>query len=102
MEVPGLGIELELQLPATATATPDLSHVCDLDCSLWQRRILSTLSEARDRSHILKDPSQVPNPLSHKGELLKKSSFERTQTCPLKSCLVVLDACKAPLLPEIL
>ena len=37
MEAPRLGVKLELQLPAyaTATATPDLSHVCNLHCSLW-------------------------------------------------------------------
>ena len=36
LEVPRLGVELELQLLAypTATATPDLSHICDLCCSL--------------------------------------------------------------------
>ena len=42
MEVTRLGVEFELQLPAytTATATPDLSQVCDLHCSSWQRQIL--------------------------------------------------------------
>ena len=50
MEVPRLGVELELQLPAfdTATATRDPNYVCDLHHSSWQRRILNTLSEARD------------------------------------------------------
>ena len=38
MEVPRLGVESELQLLAytTATATPDLSHLCNLHCSLQQ------------------------------------------------------------------
>ena len=38
-----LVVKMELQLPAytTATATPDLSLMCDLCCSLWQRRILT-------------------------------------------------------------
>ena len=67
MEVPSLGVGSELQLPAytTATATPDLSHICDLCCSL--RTILNPLSEARDGTHILMDTSQVLNLLSHNG-----------------------------------
>ena len=67
MEVPRLGVELELQLPAyaTATAMPDLSHICDLHCSFRQHRILNSLSEARDLTHILMDTSWVCNPLSH-------------------------------------
>ena len=61
MEIPRLGIESELQLSAytTATATPDSSHVCDLRHSSWQRQILNPLREARDRTCILMDPSQV-------------------------------------------
>ena len=52
MEVPKLGVQLELQLPAytTATATPDLSRVYDLHHSSQQHRVLSPLSEARDRT----------------------------------------------------
>ena len=67
MEVPRLGVELELQLPAytTATATQDPSCICDLYHSSWQRQILNSLSEARDRTHILMDTSQVLDPLSH-------------------------------------
>ena len=58
---PRLGIELELQVPAytTATATRDLSHVCGLDHSSWQPRILNPLIEARDRTQILIDTNQV-------------------------------------------
>ena len=50
MEVPGLGVELELQLKAyaTATLTQDLSRICDLHHSMWQRWILNPLSQARD------------------------------------------------------
>ena len=50
-----LGIELELQLPefATAMATMDLSHICDLGCSLQQCWIPNPLSDARDRTCIL-------------------------------------------------
>ena len=55
MEVPGLGVELELQLQAyaTATATLDLSHICDLRCSLWQCWTLNPLMEVRDPTRIL-------------------------------------------------
>ena len=67
MEVPRLGVKWELQVPAytTATATPDLSHICKLHCSLWQRCILNPLSEAGDQTPILMDMNQVLNPLSH-------------------------------------
>ena len=62
MEVPGLGGDLELQLPAytTATATWDPIHVCDLHLSSRRRRILHPLSEARDRTGVLMDTSQIP------------------------------------------
>ena len=52
MEVPRLGVRSELQLPAhtTAKATPDLSRICDLCHSLWQRRILNLLSKTRDQT----------------------------------------------------
>ena len=59
MEVPRLGVESELQLPAYATATPDLSHVCDLHYSSWQRQILNPLSEARDQTLVLMLTNQV-------------------------------------------
>ena len=46
MEVPRLWVESELQLPAytIATAMPDLSCVCHLHHSSWQRQILNPLS----------------------------------------------------------
>ena len=61
MEVPRQGVQSELPLPAytTATATPDASHICDLHHSSWHHRILNTLSEARDQTHILMDTSRV-------------------------------------------
>ena len=46
-------------MPAYATAMLDLSCVCDLHHSSWQCRILNPLSEARDRTHVLMDTSQV-------------------------------------------
>ena len=62
LEVPRLGGQSELQLPAydTATAVWDLSRICNLYHSSWQRRILNRLSEARDRTRILMDTSWVP------------------------------------------
>ena len=47
MEVPRLEVEFKLQLPAyaTATGTPDLSPVCNLHRSLWQRQIFNPLSQ---------------------------------------------------------
>ena len=61
VEIPRLGVESELQLPAytTATAPWDLSCVCDLHHSSLQRQILNPVSEARDRTCILMDTSQV-------------------------------------------
>ena len=61
MEVPRLGVQLELYPPAytTATAMWDLSHVCDLHHSSRQCWILNPLSEAKDRTCILMNPSQV-------------------------------------------
>ena len=61
MEVPRLRVELELLLPATASAaaTQNPSRICDLHCSSWQHQILGPLSEARDRTLILMDASQV-------------------------------------------
>ena len=61
MEVPRLGVKSELQLPAytTATATQDLSSICDLHHSSWQCQILNPLSEARDRTYVLMDTSQI-------------------------------------------
>ena len=35
------------------------SRICDLDHSSQQRQILNSLSEARDGTYILMDPSQV-------------------------------------------
>ena len=61
MEVPRLEVELELQLPAytTATAISDPNHICDLHCSAWQCWILNPLSEARNRTCVLMDTSQI-------------------------------------------
>ena len=69
MEVLRLGVELELRLPAytTATAMPDPRSLFNLHCSLWQCWMLNPLSEARDRTHILRDTSQVLYLLSHRG-----------------------------------
>ena len=68
MEVPRLGVQCELQLLAytTATAVPDRRCICDLHCSP-QHQILNPLSEARDRTCILMNNSQIHNPLSHNG-----------------------------------
>ena len=61
MEVPRLGAESELQplAFATATAMQDPSRVWDLHHSSRQHQILHPLSEARDGTQILMDPSQV-------------------------------------------
>ena len=61
MEVPRLGVQSEVQPPAyiRATATLDLSLICNLHHSSQQYQILNPLSEARVRTHVLMDASQV-------------------------------------------
>ena len=67
MEVSRLEIGSELQLLACATAmtTQDLS--CNLHHSSQQHRILNTLSEVRDWTHILMNTSQVGYPWDATG-----------------------------------
>ena len=69
IEVPTLGDESELQPLAytTAAATLDLSRLCDLHHSSWQCQIFNPLSDARGRTRVLMDASQVHQPLSHDG-----------------------------------
>ena len=56
-KVSRLGVESELQLQAyaTAMAMQDLSRICDLYCSLWQRWTHNPLSEVRDQTYIVVD-----------------------------------------------
>ena len=75
MAVPRLEISSELQLSAyaRATATRDLSRVCDLHHSSQQHRIFDPLSEARDRTHVLMDPSQIVNHRTRTGTPIYES-----------------------------
>ena len=62
MEVPKLGFPIRAAaagLHARTTATQDPSHVCDLHYSSLQHQILNPLSEARNQTCILVDPSWV-------------------------------------------
>ena len=63
MKVPRLGVKSELQLLAytTATAMWDPCCIFSLYHSSWQHQILNLLSEARDRTPIFMDTSQVHN-----------------------------------------
>ena len=72
MKGPRLGSNQSWGCPAytTASATQDLSCLCGLHHSSWQRRIFNPLSEARDQTHILMYTSWILNPLSHKGNSL--------------------------------
>ena len=69
MEVPGLEVKSQLQLLAytTATATQDPNHICDLHHSSPQRWILNPLREARDRTRIFMDTSQILSPWAMTG-----------------------------------
>ena len=57
MEVLRLGVESELYLLAHTTA--ELSLICKLYHSSWQRQILNPLSKAKDRTCVLMDASQI-------------------------------------------
>ena len=61
MEVPRLGVKFELQLLAfaTATATQYLSHICNLHNSSRQCWIPNPLSNSKDWTGILMDPSHI-------------------------------------------
>ena len=71
MEVPGLVVKSELQPQAyaTAIATQDLSHICNLCCSLKPHQILNPMREARDRICILMDTLSGSWPTESKQEL---------------------------------
>ena len=74
-DLPRPGVESELKLPATATATTDPSHICKLNYSSWQCRIINPLCEAGDQTRILMDTSLVLNPLSHSRNSLSLLSL---------------------------
>ena len=58
MKVPSLGVETGATA-AYATATQDLGRICDLHYSSQQHQVLSPLSGARDRTHILTDTNWI-------------------------------------------
>ena len=61
IEVPRPGVRSKLQLLAyaIATAISDLSCVCNLHYSSWQRQTFNPLSEATDQTCSLMVPSQI-------------------------------------------
>ena len=69
MEVPRLVVQSELWLPVYARGTamwdPSCSCVCNLHHSSLQCQIPDPLREARGRTHVLMDVSQVCNLLNH-------------------------------------
>ena len=69
MEVPRLGVKSELQLLASATATAmeDVSSVFDLYHSSPKNQIPDPLSEAKDQTCILMDPSWFVKRWATKG-----------------------------------
>ena len=76
MKVSRLGVELELQLLAstTAMATPDLSRICNLNCSLCNARSLTRWARSGIKPASLWIPAGFL-PLSHNRNSEKKSLF---------------------------
>ena len=72
LEVSRLGVQSELQPLAytRVTAKPRSGRVCDLHYSSWQHWILTPLIEARDRTYVLMDASQVSLTTEPPWELL--------------------------------
>ena len=83
-------IELQLVAYTTATAMPDLSHVCYLHHSSWQCQILNSLSEARDWTRMLMDPSRVHYTWAMMGTT-KFSLFKFDPSCIILSYLFKFD-----------
>ena len=81
VEVP----EPQLLAYAKGTATLDLSCVCNLRRSLWQRRILNPLSKARDQTCIPMDPSWIRNPLSHSRNSALPPHLEQSLQTPAQA-----------------
>ena len=54
----------------------DLSHICYLHRSSQKRQILNPLSEARARTRILRDTSQILNRLNHSEDSWFLSFFK--------------------------
>ena len=67
------GSQARGQIRAVATSlhhghrTPDPSRICDPHHSSWQRRILNTRSEARDRTRNLMVPRRIVSAVPQRG-----------------------------------
>ena len=92
MEIPRPGVESKLQLPVyiTASATQDPSLTCNLHHSSRQRRILNPPCEARDRTCILMDASQIQQLLSHDGNSIYHIFFFYSSVHQHLGCFHVL------------
>ena len=64
-----------------AIVMPDLSHICNLHCNLWQYQILNPLIEARDGTHILMDTMLGSQPTEPQQEL------PELRSCYLLKCI---------------
>ena len=75
-EVPRPEVKWELPTGTGHPPTPQPRQicVCDLHHSSWQCQIFN-LSQARDRTHLLVDTSQVLYPLSHSENSKKRDFF---------------------------
>ena len=85
---------------------PDPSHACDLHHSSCQRRILDSLSEARDQTCFLIDTSWVCYPLSHDGNSKNRFLIVKVLNLVVEgvhrgSLLTHLDYCSGGLAPGI-
>ena len=78
---------------------PDLSHICNLRCSLRQRGILDPLSEARDRTYILMDTSRVLKLLIHKEQSRFFNQFTECTTITIINLKPFFSSPKETFLP---
>ena len=84
MEVPRPEFKSVLHPSANTASTemPELSHICDLHHSSWQRQILNPLREAKYQTCILMNTSQIHFCWATTGTPLTFSCFN---DCPLWS-----------------
>ena len=91
LEVPRPRVRLDLQVLAytTAIAIQGPSHVWDLHRSSWQHQISDPLSEVRDQTRILMDPSQICFCCTTMGTPFLKQNYLMSLMFPEKDYFII-------------